>query len=328
MARPVSAPTSWNVPGVEQRVDALADRQLALRVVALDLLRAAHPLRELRAARQLLELGLPTHLSMTGAHRGRLPVAAAVLPCVVVRGDRALGDAHQVDLVGAVGEARPAGVLEHVGERRVLRVAERAVHLDRAVDDAVERVGDEVLRHRHLALEVFLAVDLVGRVQHHELALVQLHRRVGDHPLDALLLGEQRAVRVAVERAVDHHVERDLGLRDPAHAVREARRPEPVLAEQVALAAAAEHLVVVHAQVLDADLGVAAGAVHRLDLAHLGPAVLREVDDERGVRGLRDVGVVLGARDEDREAGAVRVADEPLVAVDDPLVAVGVTPTS
>ena len=195
--------------------------------------------------------------------------------CRVIRRDRPLGGAHEVDLVGAVGEARPTGVQEHVGERRVLGVAERAVHLDRAVDDAVERVRDEVLRHRHLALEVFLAIDLVRRVQHHELALVELDRRLGDHPLDALLLREQRAVREAVERAVDHHVERDLGLRDPAHAVREPGRAEAVLAEQVALPAAAEHLVVVHAEVFDADLGVAAGTVHRLDLADLGPAVGR-----------------------------------------------------
>ena len=45
-----------------------------------------------------------------------------------------------------------------------------------------------------------------------------------------------------VERAVDHHVERHLGLGDPAHAVREPGRAEPVLAEQVALAPPAEHL--------------------------------------------------------------------------------------
>ena len=45
------------------------------------------------------------------------------------------------------------------------------------------------------------------------------------------------------ERALDHHVERDLGLADPAHAVREPRRAEPRLAEQVALAAPAEHVV-------------------------------------------------------------------------------------
>ena len=182
---------------------------------------------------------------------GRSPVAVRVRAVVRVGGDRALGDAHLVDLVGAVGEAGPAGVLVHVGERRVGRVAERAVHLDRPVDDAAERVGHEVLGHRHLGLEVEPVVDPVGGVQHHQLGLVELHRRVGDHPLDALLLGQQRAVRVPVERAVDHHVERRLGLGDPAHAVGEAGRAEPVLAEQVALAAAAEHVGVGHPQVLD-----------------------------------------------------------------------------
>ena len=121
-------------------------------------------------------------------------MARAGAAVVAVGGDGALGDAHLVDLVGAVGEAGPAGVLVHVGERRVGRVAERAVHLDRAVDDPAEHVGDEVLGHRHLALEVEPVVDAVGGVQHHQLGLVQLHRRVGDHPLDALLLGEQRAV--------------------------------------------------------------------------------------------------------------------------------------
>ena len=86
-------------------------------------------------------------------------------------------------------------------ERRVGRVAERAVHLDRAVDDPPQHVGHEVLGHRHLAdVKSSPLLDLVRGVQHHQLALVQLHRRVGDHPLDALLLGEQRAVAEAVQR--------------------------------------------------------------------------------------------------------------------------------
>ncbi len=63
-------------------------------------------------------------------------------------------------------------------------------------------------------------------------------------------------------------------------------------------------------------------AVHRLDLAHLGPALGGEVDDERRVGRLRQVGIVLGAGDEDGEVGPVGVGDEPLVPVDDPLVAV------
>ena len=231
-----------------------------------------------------------------------------------------------MDLVGAVGEASPAGVQVHVGEGRVGGVAERTVDLDRAVDDPVEGIGDEVLRHRHLALEVVAAIDLVGRVQDHQLGLVQLHGRVGDHPLHALLLRQQRAVGEAVQRSVDHHVERDLGLGDPAHAVRESGGAEPILAEQVALPSATEHLVVVDAQVLDEDLRVAGAAVHRPDLAHLVPPFGWDVDDERGVRGLGEVGVVLGATDQDREAGRVRPGDEPLVSVDHPLVTVGISP--
>ena len=67
---------------VEQGVDAFPDRELALGVMTLDLLRAAQALRELVPARQFLELRLPTHLLRAHGriHRGRLPVAAEVLP--------------------------------------------------------------------------------------------------------------------------------------------------------------------------------------------------------------------------------------------------------
>ena len=54
------------------------------------------------------------------------------------------------------------------------------------------------------------------------------------------------------------------------------------------------------------------------------PPVARQVDDERGVGRLGDLGVVLGAGDEDGELRAAGAGDEPLVAVDDPLVAVAV----
>ena len=164
---------------------------------------------------------------------------------VLVGRDRALGDAHLVDLVGAVGEAGPAGLLEHVGERRVGRVAERAVHLDGPVDDPPQAVGHEVLGHRHLGREVEPVLDLVGGVQHHQLALVHLHGRVGDQPLDALLLGQVASRGCsAPSGALHHHVERRLGLADPPHAVGQPGRTEAVLAEQVALALAAEQVLV------------------------------------------------------------------------------------
>ena len=127
---------------------------------------------------------------------------------------------------------------------------------------------------------------------------------------------------VALQGPVHHHVERRLGLCDPAHAVGETCRAESVLSEQVTLATPTEHLGLVHPQVLDQDLGVPGGSVHGLDLADLGPALGRDVHDEGGVGGLGQIGVVLGPGNHDREARPMGVGDEPLVAVDHPLLAV------
>ena len=128
----------------------------------------------------------------------------------------------------------------------------------------------------------------------------------------------------ALHRAIDHHVERDLRLPDPAHAVREPRRAEPVLAEAMALAESAQDRVLRDAQIGDADLAVVVTRpAHRVDVADDLPAVARDVDQERRVGGLRHFGRVFGARDQDRELRAVRARDEPLVAVDDVVVAVG-----
>ena len=75
-------------------------------------------------------------------------------------------------------------------------------------------------------------------------------------------------------------------------------------------------------EIVDHDLGVPGRSVHRLDLADLVPAVGGQVDEERGVRRLRHLGIVLGAGDEDREVRPVGVGDEPLVPVEHPLLAV------
>ena len=85
--------------------------------------------------------------------------------------------------------------------------------------------------------------------------------------------------------AFDHQLERDLGLRDPAHAVREARRAQPYLAELVTAAALAEHRGVGHAHVVEADLAVVVAPRHRLDVAHDLEARRVGVDDERAVAG-------------------------------------------
>ena len=49
---------------------------------------------------------------------------------------------------------------------------------------------------------------------------------------------------------------------------------------------------------------------------------MRQVDDERGVCCLRNIGVLFGSYDQDREVRSVCVGDEPFMAVDHPLIAI------
>src|SRR5947208_846839 len=71
------------------------------------------------------------------------------------------------------------------GERRVLAVAERAVELDRRVDDLVHHVRQEDLRDGVLLTQVHALFRFVCNVQEHQPRHVQLARAVGEHPLHA-----------------------------------------------------------------------------------------------------------------------------------------------
>ena len=101
---------------------------------------------------------------------------------------------------------------------------------------------------------------------------VHVHRVVGQHEADALVLAERLAERLALAGVVGGDVVRADRRAQPAHAVRQARRREAHLRVAEALADLAQHVVAGHAQVLDVDDGVAAhearvhGAEHAADL--------------------------------------------------------------
>src|SRR3954471_11954919 len=99
------------------------------------------------------------------------------------------GDALAVALVGPVVEARRARVAVHRLERHVGRVAERAVDLQRAVDDVVQDLGAEELDQGDLTARRAdaLCVHHPRGVQGHEPGGLHLRRRVGDPVLDRLL---------------------------------------------------------------------------------------------------------------------------------------------
>ena len=119
------------------------------------------------------------------------------------------------------------------------------------------------------------------------------------------------------------HVQRALRLGDVVHAVAQAAVGEAVLAHVEAVAFAAEQVVGGHFQVLDLDLGMAAGKLvvmraldrHVLDIALDVVAGVRQLDDE-GRELLVARRVRIGLRHHQRDVGDGGGGGKPFLAVE------------
>ena len=136
---------------------------------------------------------------------------------------------------------------------------------------------------------------------------------------------------VASEGPLAQQVEGTLALPEPAHGVVDAPGPEPLLRQREALAdtgLTAHDVVERHTHVVVDDLGVPTGfAGAMVGFAH-GGHIAQDVH-ARSVGGHDDHRIVLvrhlvvaGLHHHDEEVGDRRVRREPLVPVDDPLVAI------
>ena len=128
---------------------------------------------------------------------------------------------------------------------------------------------------------------------------------VGDLLLHHLVLGDDLAVRLAAQGPLAHHVEGELALGDRAHGVVDATAAEAALGEHLGAVLRAEQVVEGDAHLVVDDVVVVAGLRLDLDAGRLAR------HDEHAVR----------AHDEE-DVGDAAGAGEPLLAVDDPLVAV------
>jgi hypothetical protein len=104
-------------------------------------------------------------------------------------------------------------------------------------------------------------LDLPGGVEHHQAAGVEVHRRVGDHELQALVARELLAERLALQQPLRGQVQRALRHADPAHRVGQAAAGQALLGDDEALALAAEQVAHRDAAVGELDDRVAAGGV-------------------------------------------------------------------
>ena len=140
------------------RLHLAAERRPAQHVLAIAVM---HEVRQVRvAAGELLDgdgavraelvVEVRRRARRGRAPRRRAPPWASSIELTTVPREDALRDDHLVDLVGAVVDARAALVDVVVREHGVARDAERAVQLDRAVDEPQHDVGDVELDQRDL----------------------------------------------------------------------------------------------------------------------------------------------------------------------------------
>src|SRR5438067_9293837 len=336
---------TWQAWGIASRPDsdctsrATASQASSLRLAMMTSAPArAKPSTIARPRPRLPPVTRATLPSSTG-DRSAIVIEAALVQLAAARGRRravllvrtqqVAADGPAMHFVRAVDEALRADARVPAGERRVFAVAERAVELDRGVDDLVHHVRQEDLRDRVLLPQVHALLRFVGDVQEHQPRHVQLARAIGEHPLHALALGERLAEGRALEDALRRHVERPLRHRDVVHAVTQAPVGETVLAHVEAVADAADDVLVRHDEVDDLDLRVTAAerlaetafAGHGLDVADDLIAGVRQFDEERAeLLVARRIGV--GLRHHHRDVGDAGAAAEPLLAVEHPVVAV------
>ena len=89
---------------------------------------------------------------------------------------------------------------------------------------------------------VAVLVHEPGRLQHQEPRLLDLDARERDPFADGAVLVQHLAEGAALERALDHQLERQLGGAERAHAVMDAARPEPRLRQREAAAFLAQQI--------------------------------------------------------------------------------------
>src|SRR5258705_7583026 len=119
-----------------------------------------------------------------------------------------LRQAPAQNLRRAFGDANTAHLAVPPFERQLTHQSQSAVHLNRTVDDPARHFGAVNLGHIRKLANVFAAVVAPGALVNHQTARMQLHRRVGDHELNRLTIGERPPERGADFGIFDHHIER------------------------------------------------------------------------------------------------------------------------
>src|SRR5688572_4104044 len=111
-----------------------------------------------------------------------------------------------VHLRGAIVDAEGADVAEYPLDDRIRRHAHAAENLERAVDDAEDRLRADDLGHRTRGRSAVPLVEQPCGVPDRETRRVDIERVVGEHERYALVIAERLAEGMAAPRVLGRDV--------------------------------------------------------------------------------------------------------------------------
>src|ERR1700722_9014201 len=227
-------------------------------------------------------------------------------------------DRSALDLVGALEDPQQPQLAVPPLDRQFLRVTHPAVDLEHPVDDLVGHDGAGELGDGGGMPVVDAVLQLPGGVQCQPLDRLDLDVRVGDLPLDRLVVGDRMPHGHPVLGVLDRHAEHPLGGPDRPGGDHVAPVAYPLHGELEAVPELTEDVLLRYADVLE-NQGGRAPFTHRGDRLRLPAHVT--VDEEAGHSAVGALFLVGDGEDHD-EVGLVAVGDEGLLAADHPVAAV------
>src|SRR3984885_7832423 len=227
-------------------------------------------------------------------------------------------DRSALDLVGALEDAEQPQFAVPPLDRQFLRVAHPAVDLEHPVDHLVGHDGTGELGDRGCMPVVDAVLQLPGGVQCQPLDRLDLDVRVGDLPLDRLVVGNGVPHGHPVLGVLDRHAEHPLRGPDRPGGDHVAPVADPLHGEVEAVPELTEDVALRYPDVLE-DQGGRPPFAHRGDRLRLPAHV--PVDEEAGHAAVGAL-VRIGHGEDHDEVGLVAVGDEGLLAADHPVVAV------
>src|SRR5690348_4764671 len=137
-------------------------------------------------------------------------------------------DDETLDLVGAIEDTEDAHLAIPALDGQLAGIAHAAVYLKHAVHDAVRHIRAIELRHRGLVAVILPAIGEPGCPQRDPLRRLDLDRRIGNHPLNRLPVGQRLPKGDAVLGVLDGHLHHPLARPDRPRRDRPARRANPL----------------------------------------------------------------------------------------------------